>query len=239
MKNSGLNRDEIKYIAIFAMLLDHIAWYFLDFASPAAQIFHTVGRITAPVMCFFLAQGFKYTRSRPRYALRLGGFALVSQIPWVILRETEWYALDFNMLFTLLICLFVLWAYEDIKNAALKYLVIAALFAASMACDWFFLAPMFTLVFYFAQQDRKKMCLRFAVAAAASFAVIFLMNLNGSDAKNALLSTLYVLGLFLCIPLLLLYNGRKGRYKASKWVFYIFYPAHLAVIAAVLKLTGA
>ena len=46
----GLNRDAIKYLAIAAMLLDHIAWYLLPFSSPTAQVFNVFGRITAPVM---------------------------------------------------------------------------------------------------------------------------------------------------------------------------------------------
>lgn len=33
---------------------------------------------------------------------------------------------------------------------------------------------------------------------------------------------------YLSIPLLMLYNGKKG--KESKWLFYIFYPAHLLLI---------
>ena len=76
-----LNRNAVKYIAVFAMLLDHIAWTFLDFSTPTAQIFHIVGRTTAPVMCFFLAQGYEHTRSFKKYALRLFVFAVISEVP--------------------------------------------------------------------------------------------------------------------------------------------------------------
>ncbi|MBQ1976765.1 MAG: hypothetical protein II227_04925, partial [Clostridia bacterium] len=33
----------------------------------------------------------------------------------------------------------------------------------------------------------------------------------------------------LALPLLLLYNGKPGKYR-MKWFFYIFYPAHLALL---------
>ena len=33
----------------------------------------------------------------------------------------------------------------------------------------------------------------------------------------------------LALPLLLLYNGKPGKYR-MKWFFYIFYPAHLAIL---------
>ena len=39
----------------------------------------------------------------------------------------------------------------------------------------------------------------------------------------------------LSIPLLRLYNGQRGRWKGMKWLFYIYYPAHLALIG-VLRL---
>ncbi|MBR3045200.1 MAG: hypothetical protein IKG82_11385 [Oscillospiraceae bacterium] len=34
--------------------------------------------MTAPIMAFMLAEGFRYTRSRPKYLLRLPAFALIS-----------------------------------------------------------------------------------------------------------------------------------------------------------------
>ena len=43
---------------------------------------HFVGRLTGPTMCFFIAEGYRKTRSFPRYLLRLGVFALISQLPF-------------------------------------------------------------------------------------------------------------------------------------------------------------
>lgn len=85
MKKS-LSRDAIKYIAVFAMLLDHIAWTFLPFGTAVSQVFHSFGRITAPVMCFFISEGYVYTKSKKKYMLRLFVFALISQIPWYLMR---------------------------------------------------------------------------------------------------------------------------------------------------------
>ena len=39
----------------------------------------------------------------------------------------------------------------------------------------------------------------------------------------------------LSIPLLRLYNGRRGKLKGMKWLFYVYYPAHL-VLVGVLRL---
>ena len=40
-------------------------------------------------------------------------------------------------------------------------------------------------------------------------------------------------GVLLAAPLLMLYNGERGGGKYSKWFFYIFYPAHLLIIALI------
>jgi hypothetical protein len=34
----------------------------------------------------------------------------------------------------------------------------------------------------------------------------------------------------LSIPLLARYNGQRGTWKGMKWLFYIYYPAHLVLI---------
>jgi hypothetical protein len=35
---------------------------------------------------------------------------------------------------------------------------------------------------------------------------------------------------FLAIPILLLYNGEKGKASRMKWFFYLYYPLHLILI---------
>ena len=59
-----LNSNALKFIAIFAMTLDHIAWaVFPGYPTEALPvILHIIGRITCPIMCFFIAEGFYYTK---------------------------------------------------------------------------------------------------------------------------------------------------------------------------------
>lgn len=231
-----LSRDAVKYIAVVAMTLDHIAWYFLEFSSPLAQIFHIVGRITAPIMCCFIAQGYRYTSSKSKYAFRLFLFAVLAQIPWVLVHYHNWYDLDFNMLFTLLISLGVLCCTE-IKNKGLKFISIFALFLVSCFCDWMFFAPLFTLVFYYTQDNEKKMYGSYAACALVAFVFYTISSNPFSDFKGAVMSTLFMLGLFLCIPLLMMCNGQKGRFpKFNKWFFYVYYPLHLGVIVLIQRL---
>ena len=66
-----LNRDQIKYIAVFTMLLNHVANIFLQPGTFACEALKDIGYFTAPVMCWFLVEGYRYTRSVKKYAGRL------------------------------------------------------------------------------------------------------------------------------------------------------------------------
>ena len=63
-----LNRDQIKYIAVFTMLLNHVANIFLQPGTFACEALKDIGYFTAPVMCWFLVEGYRYTRSVKKYA---------------------------------------------------------------------------------------------------------------------------------------------------------------------------
>ncbi|MGN0468705.1 MAG: TraX family protein [Acutalibacteraceae bacterium] len=228
-----LDRDAIRYIAIFAMLLDHIAWYFLEFSSPEAQIFHFVGRITAPIMCFFIAEGYHYTRNLGRYASRLLIFAVISQFPWWYIHG-EFFTLSFNMLFTLFFGLMAVHAEAKIQNGALRTVVIALLCLATIKCDWYVYAVLWCVIFYKFRDNEKKKFLWFSAVNLLYFSMTFVNNICAANGfTRSLLSSLFTLGTFLSIPLLLSYNGQKGKYAFSKWVFYVFYPLHMLILALI------
>ena len=71
-KTGFLNRNQLKYLVIAAMLIDHIAWAFVPTASLLGQAMHIIGRLTGPTMAYMLAEGYHYTRNVKKYALRLG-----------------------------------------------------------------------------------------------------------------------------------------------------------------------
>lgn len=66
----------LRAVAVFLMLLDHIGY-----ATGNASL-RIVGRISLPIFAFLIANGFRHTRSVPKYALRLLVFALISEIPY-------------------------------------------------------------------------------------------------------------------------------------------------------------
>ena len=138
-----LNRDVIKYIAMTAMLLNHIANIFLVPGTLWYEVLVDIGYFTAITMCYFLVEGFRYTHSRKQYALRLFGFGVVSQVPFSMafaqngILEFQ----DFNMMFTLFLCFCILLCIETIRNRFLRGVLIVLLIFGSLFCDWALLAP--------------------------------------------------------------------------------------------------
>ena len=81
----GLTGDALKLLAILAMTLDHIAWLlFPGYPAQAMPLaMHIIGRLTCPIMCYFIAEGYHYTRNFRRYALRLFLLAIVSHFAYI------------------------------------------------------------------------------------------------------------------------------------------------------------
>ena len=117
-----LNRDTIKYIAMFTMLLNHIATIFLTPGTWLFEFFLAIGYFTAITMIYFLVEGYHYTHSKKTYISRLFFFALISEIPYCLAFTTngmiEFYGL--NMLFTLCVCFGILYVLDTIKSKLVK-----------------------------------------------------------------------------------------------------------------------
>ena len=79
-----LNANHLKLIAIIAMTIDHVSdLIYPGFpAEPGAMALHIVGRLTAPIMWFFVCEGYYYTRNVKRYMLRMGIFAVISHFAY-------------------------------------------------------------------------------------------------------------------------------------------------------------
>lgn len=227
-----MSRDSIKMVAMLTMLINHIANVFLPAGMWYTNLCLYIGYFTAVTMCYFLVEGYGYTRSKRKYAGRLLGFAVLAQLPYQLAFPENGIAgfVQFNMLFTLLLCFLVLLAQERIHDRVLRGATIVLLICASLFCDWALLAPVFTLLFIWARDSRPRKQIAFAAAAVLYGGMAGLGS--GSLAETVGCAVPILAAGFV---ILYLYNGqraRRGR-SFSKWFFYTFYPAHLLVLGLI------
>lgn len=222
----GLSAYALKTIAIIAMVVDHVAVAFVPSGSALWQVMRGIGRLTAPIMMFFLAEGYHHTRNVNKYAMRLGVFALVSHFPFFYFNFGRWpvsggrlWLSPTSVIYTLFICLIALmvWNDESLKPT-LKAILLAILCVAATPGDWGVFAVLSVLAFGAYRGDFKKQALAYCIIVA-----VFLV-LQGQ------VSMPFVYAKFLAITLLRQYNGTLGGSKRSKWFFYVFYPLHLLVL---------
>ena len=83
-RRPALSGNALKGIAILAMTLDHLTWtlwpgYATDWW---VLVCHVLGRVTAPIMWFFIVEGYHYTHDVKKYAARLFALALISHFAY-------------------------------------------------------------------------------------------------------------------------------------------------------------
>lgn len=232
-----LNRNQIKYIVIIAMLIDHIAWGFVDAINPLlGGIMHVIGRLTGPTMAYFVGEGYRYTRDVGKYQQRLAVFALISWFPYVWF-ETGRLPFYFEqgklmfipvqgVIFTLFLGLTAIRLWESEKvGKPLKIIGIIILCMLSAIGDWPFMDVLGCL-FVHIYRDKPR-------AKWTAFTLTFLLPNVLIIMLSGFENMWFQFGVIL-VPLMLyfLYNGQGGsKAKIHKWFFYLFYPGHLIVLA--------
>lgn len=234
-----LNRNQIKILLMAFMTLDHIAYSFLPFTTDLYQLFRFFGRMVAPIMCYMLVEGYHLTSSRASYLKRMLLFAGVSYVPYVLMMNSsimldmsEILQPDFNMLFTLSLCLLLLMALEQLEHSSLTVkLAVTSLFCVlSLPCDWFVFAPCYVAAFYlFRHHKLFRDTLTLLISLAQIAYSYYSVNLFIADALLAARYCWFSLGGLLIMFIESFYNHQQGR-RQLKYLFYLYYPLHIAVI---------
>ncbi len=256
-KTGGISADFLKLAALVTMLIDHIGAGLLErFLSDGRvrdflvyqrilgldQLLRVVGRVSFPIFCFLLVEGYIHTKSRRAYALRLFAFAILSELPFDLLFFGGWNPYSQNVFWTLLIGLLALWGADALrgripgapgsvrvfKKAALALVPAAAMCAAwLLKTDYSWRGVLLIVMISFLRRDR------FLLVIEAPF--LFLLTefldlmLRGSSVTYSLETTLSHVTVFLSFFLVRFYDGSRRR-KGHRYFFYLFYPAHLLIL---------
>ena len=223
--SNPLNANTLKIIAMALMLLDHFAVVFFPGGTLLHMLFRFPGRIVAPVICFFIAEGYHYTSNRKNYVLRLLALAVISHIPFNI---TFGHTLSpfeaTSVIWALAMGLIALSALKSEKlHVIVKAAVLALCCALAWTANWNFVAVLWIAAFGLFHGNFKRQILSFC-AVGIVFHLALVYHRFG-------LSHWFQFGIFLAIPLLALYNGKLGKKsKVMAYSFYVFYPAHLLLL---------
>lgn len=218
-----MNGFYIKLLAMLLMLGDHIGYFF-----PTNQTIYLrfIGRLVAPVFMFFVVEGFFKTRDRNKYAFRLFKWGLFmgvgNTLIQYIFNVKNVSFLQPNMLITLSLCITLLIYVDKIKSGinrknCFNFIKCILVCIAIFFTEGGILAVFMVLTFYFLYNKKIYMAITYIIG---SLTLPFIFSGN-----------IQFLMVFAIIPILL-YNGERGfNNKFAKYLFYMFYPIHVWILA--------
>ncbi len=247
-----LNQNVLKLIAIFAMTLDHVTWLvFPNYSTePLAIIFHVIGRLAFPIMCYCIAEGYYYTKNLNKYIVRLLIFAIISHIPYMLQTEIyrEYGPLCFvpfatgegikrflnqgSVIWSFVIGLLMLKVNDSLKlKWGFKLVIIILLCFLSFPVDWSCIGSLCVLAIGSNRGKPIKQVI-WCFIWITLYVVVYYFALSKEYAFIQYCT-------FLSIPIIFLYNGKRGNSpiinKIMKWLLYIYYPLHLLIIGLILN----
>ncbi len=235
------NSNYLKLIAIIAMTIDHGAdLLYPGFPSePAPLALHFIGRLTAPIMWFFICEGYHYTRDVKKYMMRLGIFAVISHFAYcfgfgIPLNPFEGNIFNrTSVMYPLFIAVVIL--YMDDKVTSLekwpKRIIQTILILSAFPADWSCIAILAILGMYSERGNLEKQMLK-VIEWVIVYGLVSYFFVSKTYAYE-------LVGVLMVYPVLKLYNGQRGKAKWMKWFFYVYYPLHLVIIGIIrLKIYG-
>ena len=217
----GFTNNQLKIIAMIAMLIDHIGAYLF----PQVRWLRIIGRLAYPIFAYMIAEGCCHTRSRGRYLLQLSALALGCQLVFWFTTESLYQSVlvSFSLAVITIFAVDHLRKKKDVLSGCLAVLTVGAvvfvccalpkiLSGTDFAVDYGIVGVMLPVAVYLMPNRTAKL------SCATVMLVMLAVVMEGNQWYG-----------LLAMPLLLLYNGQRGASKL-KYLFYIFYPAHLAAI---------
>ena len=209
-----LTSNQLKLLAMLTMTLDHIGVQMF----PGVLWLRIVGRLAFPIYAYMIAEGCAHTRNRRKYLLQMAGLALLCQLVYFFAMGSLFQCI----LVTFTLSILLIYAYDTGSRplTALALLGVAFVTVAlprllpgtDFAIDYGFFGVLVPVAVYLGKTHREKLLfMAFTLAALAwSFGGIQWYSLAA------------------LLPLAL-YGGQRGK-RRMKWLFYLYYPLHLAAI---------
>ena len=212
-----LTGNALKLIAALSMTIDHAGLLLF----PQYPVLRILGRLAFPIFAFMIAEGCKYTHSRRRYFGNIFALAVLCQSVYYLVDGS----LYLSILFTFSLSILTIFALQDFRReptllrGAVFFGAVAGVYVLNRIFSidygfWGCMVPVFA-----ALPQNTKWDTPVVSTGLLGVGLVFLGLHFGGNQMFALAA----------IPLLLCYNGKRGKWKLKSF-FYIFYPAHLVIL---------
>ena len=210
--DSGI--EAVKWLALVCMLLDHVNKYLLAGVEPAL---FALGRLALPFFGFVLA----YNLARPgalacgayrRLLPRLAAFGAIASPFFIGLGGLGWGWWPLNIMFTLFVAAAVLWLIEERSSSAIAGAIVLFLVGGLFVEFWWPALAYIIAAWLYCRRATWPRLIGWIGAAAS----LYLINDN-----------MWALA---AVPALFMLAGVPVALPRARWVFYAFYPMHLAAL---------
>jgi len=261
MKTLSYDAYTLKWIAVIAMIANHVAIGLAPVLPFVSLLFlYAVGGFTYVIMAYFVVEGYRHTSNLKKYIGRLLVFGVIAQaFHPMVLGVTDILGTGFflNIMFTIILSLLVLLMYDRIKIRILFWFLFVVACVVAMFMDLFFIGVLTPLLYHAIKKESRRRLLPGIVAGiifvlfgllSAMAPIVYLTTggmaadvyaiaeTTGMTIELLAVTPTFAIGCFMGAILIRNFNGERG--KRAKWLFYVAYPLHLAVIALAAVLLG-
>ena len=213
---TGLTGNQLKIIAMLTMTCDHVGIQLF----PQLLWLRILGRLSMPIYAYMIAEGCRYTRDRKKYLLRLLGMGALCQVVYFVAMGS----LYMCILITFSLSVVMIGLYDTVEQEA----TMAARLHLGLGTGMVFflctvLPDLLTSTDYQIDYGLVGVLLPLLIYGFGNrglvLGLVLLALQNGGTQWYSLAA----------VPLLLAYNGQRGKANIGK-LFYWYYPVHLVVI---------
>ena len=238
----GFSHNALVIIAMFTMFLDHFALMIIQngklfgydpglYAAAIAlpeggkwltiyKVLRCIGRISFPIYCFLIVEGFRKTSNVFKYFFRILTLAIISEIPYDLMVFNRFISFEVqNVLFTYVVALLMLSAIKKMSSLPQFLTVVPAILAGMITCffktDYCGWGILIIYIMYMFRHDLNVKCLLIIF-------ITVIMTIEKYYAVGAL-----------SVFFIYFYDGSKG-YISIKKFHYLFYPLHMLILYGVI-----
>jgi len=248
-----LNAFWLKIIAVFGMITNHTVialWEVLPWWLAAPM--YALGGLTFPIMAFFVVEGYRNTSNLTKYIMRLAVFGIIA----AFFHPLVFGMIIFNILFTIIVGLLCLVMYDKMQSRPLFWVLFCLIVIGTAMFDWGIYGVVIILLMHIIRNEKTRRTLPLIIIGLFmlssslmmvlsmwalnqtpdGFFVEILAKFGLNDMEYLWVTSTFGIGILVAAFLLKNFNGERGH--RAKWLFYIIYPLHLAIIGGIAFALG-